>query len=122
MLSCLLIAGIGPGVVLDCGTSIPDLCHLSYFVLTCWKSDSLLALLFVIFYCVFATFPYGVLGQVWYLIVSIPDLCFLTYLDESKFKIITVSCLGFRQSTCVSLDCIPTSQRSICKQKSVIKK
>ena len=25
------------------------------------------------FFCV--TFPYGVLGQVWYLIVSIPDLC-----------------------------------------------
>ena len=24
----------------------------------------------------FVTFPYGVLGQVWYLIVSIPDLCF----------------------------------------------
>ena len=25
--------------------------------------------------CVFVTFPYGILGQVWYLIVSIPDLC-----------------------------------------------
>ena len=29
--------------------------------------------------CVFVTFPYGVLGQVWYLIVSIPDLCLLSY-------------------------------------------
>ena len=25
-------------------------------------------------------FPIGILGQVWYLIVSIPDLCTLTYL------------------------------------------
>ena len=25
--------------------------------------------------CLFVTFAYGVLGQVWYLIVSIPDLC-----------------------------------------------
>ena len=24
-------------------------------------------------------FPYGVLGQVWYLIASIPDLCLLSY-------------------------------------------
>ena len=27
----------------------------------------------------FTTFPYGVSGQEWYLIVSIPDLCFLLY-------------------------------------------
>ena len=26
-------------------------------------------------------FPIGILGQVWYLIVSIPDLCTLTYYD-----------------------------------------
>ena len=36
-------------------------------------------LLFVPFYCVFVTFPCGILGQVWYLIVSIPDLCRLSY-------------------------------------------
>ena len=35
-------------------------------------------LLFVIFKCVFVTFPCGILGQVWYLIVSIPDLCRLS--------------------------------------------
>ena len=33
-------------------------------------------LLFVMFNCVFVTFTCGILGQVWYLIVSIPDLCF----------------------------------------------
>ena len=31
-------------------------------------------LLFVMLNCVFVTFPCGILGQVWYLIVSIPDL------------------------------------------------
>ena len=31
--------------------------------------------------CDFVTFPYGVLGQVWYLIKSIPDLCLLPYFD-----------------------------------------
>ena len=28
-------------------------------------------------------FPIGILGQVWYLIVSIPDLCNLTYYVKS---------------------------------------
>ena len=30
---------------------------------------------FVMFNCVFVTFPCDIRGQVWYLIVSIPDLC-----------------------------------------------
>ena len=40
--------------------------------LTSWLS-------LVMSYCVFVIFPYGLLGQVWYLIVSIPDLCPLFY-------------------------------------------
>ena len=40
--------------------------------LTSWLS-------FVMSNCVFVTFPCGILGQVWYLIVSIPDLCPLSY-------------------------------------------
>ena len=36
-------------------------------------------LLFVMSNCVFVTFPHGILGQVWYLIISIPDLCRLSY-------------------------------------------
>ena len=40
-------------------------------------------LLFVMFNCVFATFPCGILGQLRYLTVSIPDLCRLSY-SESK--------------------------------------
>ena len=38
----------------------------------------LLARLYVKFSCVFVSFPCGVLGQVWCLIVLIPDLCILT--------------------------------------------
>ena len=46
-------------------------------VVTCWERADLLAL--VMFTCVFVTFPCDILGQVWYLIVSIPDLCHLSY-------------------------------------------
>ena len=74
--------------------SIPDLCHFSYFVfrvcravvsipcslvVTCWERANLLALSFVIFTCVYVTFLYGVLGQLWYLIVSIPDRFLFPY-------------------------------------------
>ena len=34
---------------------------------------------FVMLNCVVVTFPFGILGQVWYLIVLIPDLCPLSY-------------------------------------------
>ena len=51
-------------------------------VITCWERADLLALLCVMFPCVFVTFPYGVLGQVWCLIVSIPDMCLLLYFDK----------------------------------------
>ena len=36
-------------------------------------------LLYVMLNCVFVTFPCGILGHVWYLIVSIPNLCHLSY-------------------------------------------
>ena len=42
--------------------------------LTSWLS-------FVMFNSVFVTFPCGILGPVSYLIVSIPDLCHLSYFD-----------------------------------------
>ena len=44
-------------------------------------------LLVVMFGCVFVTFPSGILGQVWYLIVSIPDLCRLSYLYVYLFNV-----------------------------------
>ena len=50
--------------------------------LTSWLSS-------VMFNCVFVTFPCGILGQVWYLIVSIPDRCHLSVLSVlSSFAII----------------------------------
>ena len=48
-------------------------------VVTCWERADLLALLCVMFSILFVTFPCGVLGQVWYLIVSIPDICLRPY-------------------------------------------
>ena len=36
-------------------------------------------LLLVMSNCDFVTFPCGILGQVWYFIVLIPDLCNLSY-------------------------------------------
>ena len=49
-------------------------------VVTCWERADPLAL-FVVINCVIVTFPYGILGQVLYLIVSIPDHCpFLTFI------------------------------------------
>ena len=44
-----------------------------------FKRADLLALLSVVFPCVYVTFPYGVSGQVWYLNVSIPDLYLLYF-------------------------------------------
>ena len=49
-------------------------------------------LLFVMFNCVFVTFPFGILGQVSYLIVSIPDPCCLTYFDLINFPNICSHC------------------------------
>ena len=57
MLSCLFIAALW---------------SLAGKGLTSW-------LLFVMCICGFVTFPCGILGQVWYFIVSIPDLCRLSY-------------------------------------------
>ena len=63
--------------------------YVSYLSLLCCLVCSLppcdhllgktLALLCVFFVCVFITFPYGVPGQLWYLIVSIHDLCLPLY-------------------------------------------
>ena len=63
-------------------------------VVTCWERDDLLAVVCDV-YCIFVTFPCGFLGQVWYLIVSFPDLHPLSYLDlEHKSK--TRSCFFFQ--------------------------
>ena len=53
-------------------------------VVTCWRrADLLAALLCETFSCAFVTFPYGVLGQMWYLVVSIPNFCLLSFISGS---------------------------------------
>ena len=47
-------------------------------VVTCWERADLLAVVCGVLLRV-CRFLIGILGQVWYLIVSIPDLCTLTY-------------------------------------------
>ena len=58
-------------------------CHafasvLCCLVVTCWERADLFALVCDV-YLYFVTFSCGILGQVWYLVVSIPDLCRLSY-------------------------------------------
>ena len=45
-----------------------------------------LALLYVIFSCVFVTFPYEVLGHLWFLIVSIPEFCIHYFFNNKRSK------------------------------------
>ena len=58
-------------------------------MVTCWDRADVLALVGHV-YCIFVTFPCGILGQVWYLIVSFPDICHLSYFGLSDGP---VSCL-----------------------------
>ena len=68
-----------------CGSFLLFMFHVCLFhtvsgvpcclVMTYRERAELLALLCVIFPCVFITFPFGVSGKMWYRIVSVPDLC-----------------------------------------------
>ena len=83
-----------PGILGQVWTLIvltPDICTLTYFVyaftsvhcclvFTCWERADLL-FLFVLFNCDFVSFPFGILCQAWHLIVSISDICHLSYFD-----------------------------------------
>ena len=53
-------------------------------VVTCWERTDLLALLCVMFYLRFVTFPCGVLGRVWCLICQFPIFAFFL-----TFKMVT---------------------------------
>ena len=55
-------------------------------MVTCWRRADILALLCVMLSCVFVAFLYGVQGQVWYLIESIPDVCHLPYFYVLKLQ------------------------------------
>ena len=65
-------------------------------VVTCWERADLLALVGDV-YCIFVTFPCGILGQVWYLIVAFPDLCLLSCFKYTQ-KIPSWSNLNYTQT------------------------
>ena len=46
--------------------------------------------------CVFVTFPCGIQGQVWYLIVSIPVVCLLPYFDRQLWSFNNILLFGER--------------------------
>ena len=62
-------------------------CHAFASVHCClmvtWRERADLLALVCDVYCDFVTFPFGILGQVWYLIISIPDPCCLSYFYSS---------------------------------------
>ena len=63
-------------------------------VVTCWERADLLALVCGVQLWV-CHFPIGILGHVWYLIVSIPDLCTPTNFHSTlRFKSLPSSCEG----------------------------
>ena len=59
---------------------------LCCLAVTCWERADLLALVSD-FYCIVVTFSCGILGQVWYLIVLIPDLYRVSYLHGGQCSI-----------------------------------
>ena len=57
------------------------------FVVTCWERADLLALVGDVYF-ISVTFPCGILGQVWYLLASFPDLCRLSYFEKGVVMIL----------------------------------
>ena len=64
-------------------------------VVTCWERAHVFALVGDVYY-IFVTFPCDIPGQVWYLIVSFPDLCLLSYIERT-FRIVQLY-INFRFS------------------------
>ena len=59
------------------------------FIAALWSStgkELISWLLFVMINCVFDTFPCGILGLVWYLIVSSSDPCRLSYFNAIRIN------------------------------------
>ena len=69
-------------------------------VVTCWERADLLAHVCGVQLRA-CHFPIGILGRVWYLIVSIPDLCTLTYLDKQLEKILNTFKCKYSQTSII---------------------
>ena len=87
-----------------------SLCAFIYmcFVVTCWERADLLALVCGVLLWV-CHFPIVILGQVWYLIVSIPDLCTLTYFSSIQFS---SDSLKIRQDRYLGVTCFHENIKS----------
>ena len=57
-----------------------------FYLVVIWRERADLLALVCDVYCDFVTFPFGILGQVWYLIVWIPDPCCLSYFYTHKIN------------------------------------
>ena len=81
------------------------------FVVACWERAGLLALVCGAWLWV-CRFLIGILGQAYYLIVSIPDLCTLTYFDWEGWTIIEKKTNHKRLQTNEGTDCIKEKRRN----------
>ena len=87
---------------LFCLMFVMPLCASVYLCLVATAGKGLTSWIsFVVYNC---HFPIGILGHVWYLFVSIPDLCTLTYFESIRWCVcnsyhvnihITLFYLGF---------------------------
>ena len=72
-----------------CHAFLSVLCSL---VFTCFERAGLLAPLCVMFSSAVVTFPCGVLGQVWYFIALMSNICILSYFDIKDTKVTIAKC------------------------------
>ena len=77
-----------------------DLClefvlNTSLFISALWSPEGkgLTSWLLFVMFIVFVTFQFGILGQVWYLIVSIPDPCCLSIKDLHRLSATSIQWL-----------------------------
>ena len=70
-----------------------------------WRERADLLALVCDVYCDFVTFPFGILGQVWYFIVSIPGPCCLSYFVACEQQRCRPACASAQsdQRLCYSL-------------------
>ena len=71
-------------------------------VVTCWERADRLAPVGDV-YCSSVTFPCVILGQVWYLIVSFPDFCILSYFKYITSPLIVTLLNWMRTVFCISV-------------------
>ena len=85
---CLLCASVYLCLVVTCWERADLLALVCVFICALWSpagKELTFWLLFVVSNCEVVFFPISILGQVWFLIVSIPDLCTLSFISILKY-------------------------------------